>query len=95
MNKGIILAGVLMLLLVIVWIAMLSLASNRDCPETLPSSYYYCEVNEDCFFHPKYDCISQQLSCVITEDLSARQQAQSLLECVCIDNECVTRVRQQ
>ena len=94
MNKNIIIGLVLILSLVIVWLILLSVATNRECPDALSEQYYYCERSEDCYFHPKYECINYRpLDCFISEDLSAKQQAQSLLECVCTGNECVTQVK--
>ena len=94
MNRGIIVGGVLMLSLVIVWFVIFSMITNRNCPDTLPSSYYTCDRSENCYFHPKYDCINyNSINCIINEDLSASQQAQGLLECNCVDNTCITQVR--
>ena len=81
---------ILIVSLVSVWIIIIAFTAGNDCPEQLPVSFYSCESDNDCYFHPKYDCINQQtLDCVIKEDLSARQQAASIFSCECVSDQCV------
>lgn len=94
MNRGFIAIFAFILIALITWIVLLTTVGVQDCPERLPDSYLLCFINEDCYFHPKYNCINYDpLNCIIREDLGARQAASDLIECLCISNQCFTRVK--
>ena len=76
-----------------IWVMIFLFSRTNYCPDRLPADYYYCESNEECFLHPKYDCINQKpLNCFIKEDLSASQEAASILMCDCVNKRCETKV---
>jgi len=92
-ERGFLVAFTLIIMLVLIWVVVLSFGNVASCPEKLPNDYYHCESTEDCFLHPKYDCINEKpLTCIISEDLAARQEIASMLGCDCVSNKCVTVV---
>ncbi|MBD3312288.1 hypothetical protein GF352_02410 [archaeon] len=96
MNRGFLIIGAFILAAIITWMLLLLIIGGNRCPRTLPEQHYVCVMDEDCYFHPKYNCINYEpLDCVLADDLSARQQAGDLIECLCVSNRCFTRVRQE
>ncbi len=91
MNKLLLVSIVLVLSLLIVWFLLFSVARPVECPDELSADYHSCVDDSDCYFNPKYACINvKPLSCVINEDLSARQGVASLFYCKCVDGYCKT-----
>jgi len=92
-ENGLLVTLTLVGVLVLIWVVVLSFGNVSSCPAKLPSDYYSCESIEDCFLHPKYDCINEKpLRCIVDEDLSARQEIAGLLGCDCVSNKCVTAI---
>ncbi len=90
MNQWVLLITLFIAVVIAIWAVLINVVMVRDCPSTLSSDYYACTGDTDCIFNPKYECInsSRELNCIIREDLSARQVAESALVCECINNTC-------
>ncbi|MFA5406447.1 MAG: hypothetical protein WC307_03780 [Candidatus Nanoarchaeia archaeon] len=94
MDRWVLLVVGFMVFAITVWVILLSSLGNNECPDKLTSDYLACDGDVDCYFHPKYECISinKNLDCIIKEDLSARQEIARLFQCYCINSKCVTQM---